>query len=214
MQRGELVELHFITPYENVASICKLGLLSNDLSVEVPHDSVALEGVQDLREGVQVAGRRLHSYANLYFWARNPMLYRRYQVEGRRDLCVLSVATAVLDLPNVVVTDRNAAKSWHRAEYASTNGLAIVDRERTFAQWWTHADQLEYERRKTATQAEVLVPDRIAPRYIRGAYLPSRRACATLHEAVPDLLKRPWPHLFFLGGPDSRGELYEADSST
>ena len=209
MLREQLRELHYITCFANVPSIRQLGLLSHDLAEDVDHTSIALEGVQDLRADQVVAGRPLHSYVNLYFWARNPMLYLRYIGESRRDLCVLSIDHRVLDLPGVVVTDRNAAKSWRRAELVSNDGLRIVDRDTTFAERWTYGDQLERERRKTATQAEGLVPDRVDPRYIRGAYLPSRRACARLYELLPDLPMRPWGHLFFLGG--SRGDLYRPD---
>ena len=212
MQRGGIRELHYITAYSNVASILDLGILSHDLAEEVTHDSIALDSVQQIRERTHVAGRRLHSYANLYLWGRNAMLYLRYRYEGRRDLCVLSVDPDVLDRPGVVVTDRNATKSWHRAAYVANDGLEIVDGDLTFAERWDHPDPWENERRKTATQAEVLVPDRVPAGYVWGAYLPSRRACAELYDLVNDLPMRPWPHRFFLAGADTRGELYEPET--
>ncbi len=208
MQRSEVGELHYITCVENLPAITREGLLSHDAVRGLDHVSIAHEGVQDLRATKLVAGRPLHKYVNLYFWARNPMLYLRHVGERRPGLCVLSINHRVLDLPGVVVTDRNAATNWHRAQYVASGGLAIVDPDRTFAERWTHADPLEYERRKTATQAEVLVPNHVDRRYIRGAYLPSRRACAMLGEFVPRLPMRSWPHLFFSVGaalPDDLG---------
>jgi Xaa-Pro aminopeptidase len=65
-------------------------------------------------------------------------------------------------------------------------------------------------RRKQAGQAEVLVPERVDPGYIRGAYLPSLSACAELHRLAPGLPVRPWPRLFFADGP--RGPIYEPES--
>jgi hypothetical protein len=168
VEREDLEELHYITGYSNVASILELGVLSHDLAEGVEHDSIALERVQAIREDTEVAGRRLHSYANLYLWGRNAMLYLRYRYEGRRDLCVLSVDPEVLDIPGVVVTDRNATKKWHRAAYVGSGGLEIVDRGLTFAERWDHPDPWERERRKTATQAEVLVPDQVPPEYVWG----------------------------------------------
>jgi ssDNA thymidine ADP-ribosyltransferase DarT-like protein len=212
MLRNEVVELYYITSYANVPSICQHGLLSHDLAASMPHESIALEGVQDLREPQIVAGRRLHSYVNLYFWGRNSMLNRRYIWDGWRSLCVLSVDHRVLELPGVAVTDRNAAKSWRRTQLVSDKGLEIVDRATTFAERWDHPDPLEKERRKTAGQAEVLVPDRVEPRYVRGAYLPSRKACAELHAIAPNLPMLPWPYLFFLGGSGARGERYKPDA--
>nr|VFJ98995.1 MAG: protein of unknown function (DUF4433) [Candidatus Kentron sp. LFY] len=69
--------------------------------------------VQDRRNKIQVpGGMRLHQYANLYFDARNPMMYKRLaQVEV---LCVLCVSTDVLNLPGVVITDQNAASDYVR----------------------------------------------------------------------------------------------------
>jgi len=70
---------------------------------------VALEDVQDRRRGKRVPnGDLLHSYANLYFHARNPMMY--YLVSnGHDDLIVVRVSPAVLDLPDTVLTDGNCA---------------------------------------------------------------------------------------------------------
>lgn len=211
MRRSEISELHYIAAFGNLESILRQGLLSHDRVQSLSHESIAADSVQQLRAGKTVAGRRLHSYVNLYLWARNPMLYQRFTAEGRRDICVLSIHASALELPGVVITDRNAATRMHRAEYVANGGLEFVDRATTFAHRWTHVDKLEYERRKAATQAEVLVPDRVPPRYIRGAYLPSRPACAALHAKVPALRMRPWPYLFFLGGVDRPGERYEPE---
>jgi ssDNA thymidine ADP-ribosyltransferase, DarT len=111
----------------------------------------------------------LHDYACLYFNARNPMLYlRRGQHEA---LCVLSIEPAVLDLPGVVITDQNAAGKWARFA-AAPEGVSIVNRNMTFAEWWTHPeDQIEEWRHKAAMCAEVLVPDRVLPSFVRGAYV-------------------------------------------
>ncbi len=48
----------------------------------------------------------MHSYANLYFDARNPMMYC---LLDQPDLIVVRVSSEVLDIPNSVVTDGNAA---------------------------------------------------------------------------------------------------------
>lgn len=64
--------------------------------------------VQARRENKQIPGAgKLHDYANLYFDAHNPMLSK---LRARNDdLCVLRVDAKVLELPEVVVTDRNTA---------------------------------------------------------------------------------------------------------
>jgi len=55
-------------------------------------------------------GRALHEYANLYICPRNPMLLKKSDIHER--ICVLQVSVDVLDIPNVIVTDSNAASKY------------------------------------------------------------------------------------------------------
>ena len=103
-------------------------------------------------------GRPLHEYVNLYICARNPMMFKLKGEHGA--LCILRVSTDVLDLPDVVVTDRNAASEYVRFGPAPA-ALSLVDRELVFARYWVHGDLIEEWRRKSIKCAEVLVPDRV-----------------------------------------------------
>jgi hypothetical protein len=141
MKRTELNELCYIVPVSSVPSIMERGILSHRRAERVSHQTVALQEVQDRRASVVVpGGRPLHEYANLYICARNPMLRKRSNMH--RDICVLRVDVKVIDSPDVVITDSNAASKYARFTPAPA-GLAIVDRDRTFATWWTHDDQIE-----------------------------------------------------------------------
>ena len=159
MQRCELEELHYITPIENLGSVCELGILSHARARVVEHTSVAMVEIQDIRsEKIVPQGRRLHEYVNLYFHARNPMMWiRRDQHEC---LCVLRVSPNVLDVPGAVVTDQNAspgsafAPARRRDRYQLTAKYVRRD--------WTHPDQITYWRWKSMKCAEVLVPDQVA----------------------------------------------------
>lgn len=196
MRRSELRELHFITKIDNLASILRQGILSNERVKRVGHISIADPTIQQRRASVVVPrGRPLHEYANLYICGRNPMLYKRRN--QHRDLCVLRVSTEVLDLPGVVVTDANASSDYVRFS-AAPNGLHIVDRESTFAEDWTDQEQIVYFRKKSAKCAEVLIPDRIAPKYIVGCYVSCVEAQARVIAINSDLSVTVDPHLFFL----------------
>jgi len=78
MRREELGDLHYITPIANVASILSKGILSHQRAARVPHQSVAMQEVQDRRMNTIVPGinKKLHDYANVYICARNPMLFK------------------------------------------------------------------------------------------------------------------------------------------
>ena len=195
MKCDELDELHYIAPLSNVLSICQLGILSHRKVKEVEHDSVAMQEIQDRRAKVVVpGGRRLHEYVNLYVCARNPMLYKRQAQHA--DLCILRIAPEVLDLPDVVVTDANASSPYVRFA-AAPGGIRIVDRDLTFAEYWTDPDRIQYFRRKSAKCAEVLVPERVEPRLLIGAYVSCDESMArwnTLRVPISAVIDR---HLFF-----------------
>lgn len=107
MKREELEELYYITPISNVPSICVRGILSYNQAKPVRHESCAMQEIQERRARVIVpGGKQLHDYANVYFDARNPMMYKRK--ENHVDLCILGVSAHVLDLPRVVIADCNA----------------------------------------------------------------------------------------------------------
>ncbi|MGB9498083.1 MAG: DUF4433 domain-containing protein, partial [Dissulfuribacterales bacterium] len=169
MERHELTELHYITPIANVPLILRLGILSHNRAKRVPHESVAMNEIQDRRARVTVpGGRKLHDYANLYICARNPMMYKRHA--QHQSLCVLRITPNVINIAGAVITDGNASGDYVRFS-AAPKGLAIVDRDWTFADDWRDPDQIQYFRKKAAKCAEVLVPDKVKPDYIAGVYV-------------------------------------------
>lgn len=175
MDRADVTELHYITAIANVTSILQRGILSNTLAAELPHDSVAMPEIQEIRENKQIPGaRRLHEYANLYFDAHNAMLSKRRPYNS--TICVLQVDSAVLDLPGVIVTDRNAASGW--VSFMTVGeGLAAIDRDRLFARSWKHPEDLYEEmNHKSEKMAEVLIPHRADTRFVLGAYVANQTA--------------------------------------
>ena len=187
MNRVDVTELHYITVIANVTSILQNGILSHTLAAELTHDSVAMPEIQAIRQNKQIPGaRRLHEYTNLYFDAHNAMLSRVRAHNSR--ICVLHIDAAVLDLPGVIVTDRNAASGWV-SFLPAVEGLEAINRERLFARSWKHPEDLYDEMsHKSEKCAEVLVPDRLEARFVMGAYVANQnalRAFQALETALP-----------------------------
>jgi hypothetical protein len=136
MNRADVTELHYITAIANVPSMLRHGILSHTLADRLAHDSVAMPEIQERRRNKRIPGARLlHEYANLYFDAHNPMLSR---CRGRNnEICVLEIDPSVLDLPGVIIADRNAASDW-TGFWPVSRGLRVVSKERVFARYWTH----------------------------------------------------------------------------
>lgn len=195
MRREDITELYFITPINNIPSILKLGLLSHERAKAIPHESIAMDEIQDRREHVLVpGGRPLHQYANLYFSARNPMMFKRK--ENHRSNCVLRFLPSVLDLQNVIVVDQNAS-SIHARFLPVPAGIEYLDRELIFARDWRHPDQREFWRRRSAKCAEVLVPDMVDSSYIAGFYVSCQEASEKLKSMAQGLPIAIDPDLFF-----------------
>lgn len=195
MQRNQIRALYFITPFVNVPSILHHGILCHRSATWLRPESIADPGVQQRRSKVTVpGGHALHSYANLYFCARNPMLFRSQS--RHHEICVLSVRPEVLDRPGVVVTDQNAASDYARFGPVA-NDWPWIDAERVFAEYWTSTDQIDGWRRKAAKCAEVLVPERVPPELVFEARVRDEQARQDLAEVASHLAIRVDARLFF-----------------
>ncbi|MEN4476181.1 DUF4433 domain-containing protein [Mycolicibacterium cosmeticum] len=197
MDRNRVQELHYITPLDNLASIVQHGLVSHTRAARVQHTSIANESVQDRRADRQVpGGLQLHDYVNLYFDARNSMMYDRRGM--RANMVVLRISHSVLDIPGVVIADGNAASSGTKFA-ASPAGLAGLDPERVYAHSWDHPDPWIKRERKRQRSAEVLVPHRIGPEHIVGGYVHIADGIDRCNIVSADLAVEVNAYVFFFG---------------
>jgi len=190
-----VTELHCIMPIGNLPSVLEYGLLSYERAAKLEHASVAMQPVQDRRDQKRVPrGLRLHQYANLYFHARNPMLFKR--LAEAPHLCVLSVSTDVLELDGTVITDCNAASDWVR--FLHPRQWSLVNFDDVFAADWRHpGNPPRYYQHKSRKCAEVLVPHRISPEYLIGARVIDQAARARATTQTCELTVTVDPVLFF-----------------
>jgi hypothetical protein len=202
MERSQIQELHYITDMANVPSMLEQGILSHRLAARTArrHISVADEEVQARRASKRIwlgrSYRLLHDYANLYVDARNAMLFLLLQA-GQGDLTVLAIDPKVLDLRGVIVADRNAASLAPRF-LPSAEGIVALDEAVVTAERWTDSQEAKQRR-----MAEVLVPGRVPPSFIRRAYVPDDDAAGRLrgHLRGASLAIRVNPRLFFGSRP-------------
>jgi hypothetical protein len=173
------------------------GILSNALIKPTPHLSVANNEVQERRDQVRVPnGLLLHQYANLYIDSRNPMLFFLMS-NSDNDLCVLRVDTSVMRLPGVVLTSANAARDL--VQFMSlSEAMAMLNIDRIYAQYWVHDDDpIDTWIHKGEKCAEVLIPHRVDPTFIVGAYVPDGITRDELHQLGFDKDISVKPYKFF-----------------
>ena len=181
MERSDVKELYYITLISNMPSIMKHGILSHNLSQKIPHDdSIAMPEIQEKRKNKKIPGTnaKLHDYANLYFDVHNPMLCKRQNLND--SICILRIDSSILELPNVIIADRNAASDYVRF-YTTMDGLLNLDKNKVYARYWTNArDQYEAWELKAIKCAEILVPNKIEPRFILDVYVANQTALNSL----------------------------------
>jgi len=190
-------EFQCIMPLENIPSVLRHGILSHERMSQLPHRSVAMQEVQDRRDLKHIpGGLKLHQYANLYFHARNPMLYKRKDEAAK--LCVLRINIEVCQLPGVVFTDCNASSDYVR--FLDPKQWAMLDFDSIYALDWNrqHAnDPYAYLVHKSKKCAEVLVPHCVEPKYLTGAYVVNQAVVSALQSAGFALPVTIDPGMFF-----------------
>jgi hypothetical protein len=190
-----VTELHCIMPIANIPSVMNRGILSYERAAKIQHRSVALQPVQDRRDRKQVpGGLKLHQYANLYFHARNPMLFKR--MAEAPNLCVLQVSTRVLEVEGTVISDQNAASDY--ARFLHPRQWKLLDFDAIYAVDWRHpGNPAAYYRHSSQKCAEILVPDRVEARFLIGAYVIDDAARDRLEALGSTLTVTTNPVLFF-----------------
>lgn len=169
---NHIKELHYITHIENIPSILENGILSHNLTKSIHHNSVASQMVQQRRENKKIpGGMRLHDYANLYFDAYNKMLSKLR--DRNEEIGILQIDKRILLIENVIVSDRNASSDYV-AFYPVDTGLSQLDFNKIYDRFWLHDDPMQQWIHGSIKCAEVLVPERIEPKYILGVYVYSK----------------------------------------
>lgn len=112
------------------------------------------------------------------------------------DLCVLRVSTLVLSPPGTVISDQNAASSYVR--FLHPRQWQLLDFDAIYAADWRHPDdQIAQWRHSSQKCAEVLVPGRVDPKYVIGAYVVDDSVKARVDALALALPVTANPVLFF-----------------
>lgn len=102
----------------------------------------------------------------------------------------------VLDRPGAYVADRNAASDSAGIRRAP-DGLAEIERSEAFAYDWRRDDALAQQDARAKTMAEALIPDRVPPDLVAGAYVVDRRHGERVGEKWPALPCTIDPDVYF-----------------
>ena len=187
--------LYNIQAIENIPSIMRRGLLSNEKAARIAHTSIAMNEVQERRDKIRVPnGLELHQYVNVYFDPHNPMLSARRNQNN--DICILKIDCGILDMPDVVVSDRNASSDY-ASFYSPRIGMEEIDFNLVYARYWTDEDYYAQMEKKSTKCAEVLVPYMIPYEYVICAAVIDKNVAHKLEDVGFDKKIEIVPRVFF-----------------
>ncbi|NJK79932.1 MAG: DUF4433 domain-containing protein [Chloroflexaceae bacterium] len=199
MARKAIKGLYYITHIDNLSSILKWGILSHELIEQqnIKYRPIYDQNIVSHRQQRQTPDdKSLWYFANLYFQPRNPMLYRVYVGENRRDIAVVEINPKVLNNPGVYITNGNAASNASDI-FPAKQGIQEINqlKEILDKEWWNSDDGS-----KRKIMAECLVPEYVDPSYITAIYVPTHEAVNKLKALLPgntlDII--PEPYMFFV----------------
>lgn len=195
LQEYNIDYLYHMTHIDNLASIITLGLLSHSAAhrLKLIRLDISDPDVQDIRADLTVPfyNRPLHEYVPLYFSPRNPMLYKRKEIQ--ENIVILGLDPQILFEPNILITDGNAA-SKETSFYRKATALRELPWREIRAKSWYN---IEDGRRIKC--AEVLIPDKIMPNKIQCVFCYSNKHCEAIIAAKQGTLikGRVKPDLYF-----------------
>lgn len=141
--------LYHMTHLDNLKCILQFGILS--------HNRAHKKGLLAKDISDRTVNRRrvkIHNHVPLYFNPKNPMLYRRRNIQD--ELVILCVNRELLFSEKVVITDGNAASDSTNF-YNSISDLKKIDWNIIRSEFWS-----DFADGKRIRCAETLIPDKIS----------------------------------------------------
>ncbi|MCX7680843.1 MAG: DUF4433 domain-containing protein, partial [Anaerolineae bacterium] len=184
MAKKRIQNLYYIAPVENLPSILEKGILSH---AEVERRHIASTSIYDAhivasrKQRTTPDGKSLWEFANLYFQARNPMLYRVVREGKSRDIVVLAVRPQVLELP-CYISIGNAASPTSEVLPKEEGLQKLCSREIWSviqSEWWRPEDGS-----KRIIMSECLVYGAVPPDFIHTVYVASHQTAEQVRKLL------------------------------
>jgi len=166
-----LYSYFYIVHINNLKEILERGIFSHNKVFElgIKPEMISNPEVMSLRKQRILDGEKtLWDYANVYFEARNPMLWTIIKKYGIENIVVLGVKPAIHNLEGVKIADGNASR---------LSETEVVSKEKLKEVFLSIKDELNFEYwketddSKRKIMAECLVPDNIPPEYIDSIFV-------------------------------------------
>lgn len=168
--------LEHMVHYSNLESIISNGLLSHNQAYQkgLIKKDISMDEVQRWRErkSIRVNDKvlNLHDFVSFYFNTKNPMLYRRKNIQD--ELAILLVDTDVLNWDYSIFTDGNAA-SKNTKFFGGLSKLDNVPLELIFSGSWNNSDPDVKKENVRKMCSEALIYPSVSATWIRKIVCPN-----------------------------------------
>ncbi len=198
-------QFYYITHKKNLRSILKRGILSHNSMKREKIEPVKIydDAIVARREDIPTGtGNYLWDYANFYFQARNPMLYRVTRERGNADILILEINSDIMDCDGAFISDGNAAH--HRTNFYPADKKALGKlKDSTFKKiYWAEEDDSKRE-----IMAEILIPSCVEADKITGIFVASPTIQNEMLGSAGKIPVIVQPFMFFM--PEYRRRLSE-----
>jgi len=197
--RFTIRELFYITHVKNIKSILERGILCHKRIEDsgIPYARIYNKEVVSRRKSITTPdGSSLWNFANLFFQARNPMLYTVVRNKPLEEIAVIGVDKSILDRPDIFISTGNAAHSQSEIVPATEKKKVLPKIIHNINRvYWNEVDGS-----KRTIMAECLVPDFIPPDLIRSVYFADYKAKYKTEDAIGKTANIPFlfvPGMFF-----------------
>jgi len=142
-RNGQNYQLNYaehLIHHKNLESVLKYGILSHNevYQKKLINNDISLDDVQKIRDDRRdkIHNRPIHDYVSFYFNTKNPMLYKRRNIQ--HELIILLVDIEIIKNQNTVFTDGNSANlhPFPTKYFSGQQNLINVPFETIFAESW------------------------------------------------------------------------------
>ena len=169
----EINNLYYICHINNLASILKQGLLSHNAVQKIHPKTIYNKSIISHRKSIKPnENQTLWDFANLYFNARNAMLYRVIHEQTIENIAIIQFKKSVLNHAkkhNSYISIGNASHS----ESKFTDITTGLKQLKKIWKYWHQQYWNEFDSSKRLMMSELLIEKNIPAEYIDSIYVAS-----------------------------------------
>jgi O-acetyl-ADP-ribose deacetylase (regulator of RNase III) len=195
----EINNFYYICHIDNIQSILNNGLLSHNKVTELSPTTIYDNDIINIRNDIKPDpnnNNSLWDFANVYFNARNAMLYRVIHEQKAENIVIITFKKSILDYAKTTTHFISVGNAAHSESFFVDIEKGLKELIKIWKNWnkeyWSEADGS-----KRLMMSELLIKDKIPPEYIESIYVATEEISNKIKQRThfENIIKEA--HLFF-----------------